>query len=162
MPLNLYDQQYYQQQVAYAQTTSEPIIEVDGRLQSSLPGQPRFPALADDTVLKPTLSWELQTDKPGAAPAEFSYITGGMNWGASYNVVAPTKGDVLELVGWVTLDNQSGKTFRDARIKLMAGEVNKIQPAAGIGYGVAGAMEAVDRAEFVPPMTQRTFDAYHL
>ncbi|HJY87299.1 MAG TPA: hypothetical protein VKE24_10725 [Candidatus Acidoferrales bacterium] len=118
--------------------------------------------MADDTVLKPTLSWELQTDKPGATVAEFSYVTGGMNWEASYNVVAPPKGNVLDLVGWVTLDNQSGKTFRDARIKLMAGEVNKIQPAAGIGYGVAGAMEAVDRAEFVPPVRQRTFDEYHL
>src|SRR5262249_42174648 len=136
--------------------------DVHGQLQFSLPGQPVFPALADDTVLKPTLSWELQTDKPGATVAEFSYVTGGMNWEASYNVVAPPKGNVLDLVGWVTLDNQSGKTFRDARIKLMAGEVNKIQPAAGIGYGVAGAMEAVDRAEFVPPVRQRTFDEYHL
>jgi len=158
-----YGQPYYQAQAAYVQSgADQPIIDVHGQLQFSLPGQPVFPALADDTVLKPTLSWELQTDKPGATVAEFSYVTGGMNWEASYNVVAPPKGNVLDLVGWVTLDNQSGKTFRDARIKLMAGDVNKIQPAAGIGYGVAGAMEAVDRAEFVPPMTQRTFDEYHL
>jgi len=67
-------------------------------------------------VLKPTLSWELQTDKPGATMAEFSYVTGGMNWEASYNAVAPPKGNALEIVGWVTVDNQSGRTFRDAQV----------------------------------------------
>ena len=124
-----YGQRYYQAQAAYVQQgAGQPVIEVNGKLQFSMPGQPIFPALADDTVLKPTLSWELDTDKPGKANAELSYVTGGMNWEASYNVVAPPKGSDLELLGWVTLDNQSGKTFRDARIKLMAGDVNKIQP----------------------------------
>jgi hypothetical protein len=119
----------YGQQPASPQNGSEePLIELSGKLQFSLPGLPVFPSLADDTVLKPTLSWELQTDKPGAATAEFSYVTGGIDWEASYNVIAPPKGSVLELVGWVTLHNQSGKTFPDARIKLMAGDVNKVQP----------------------------------
>jgi hypothetical protein len=161
---NAYGQQYYQQQASYVQSGGEqPVIEVNGKLEFSLPGQPVFPALADDTVLKPTLSWELQTDKPGATTAEFSYVTGGMNWEASYNAVAPLKGNVMELVGWVTLDNQSGKTFRDARVKLMAGDVNKVpspgfnrlelyaRGQAGIGAGQSG-----------PPVTEKAFDEYHL
>jgi hypothetical protein len=159
-----YGQQYYQQQAAYAQSGGDqPVIEVNGKLQFWLPGQPVFPALADDTVLKPTLSWELQTDKPGTTTAEFSYVSGGMNWEASYNVVAPPKSNVLELVGWVTLDNQSGRTFRDAHVKLMAGDVNKIQPARAmdmasggtLGFGMAG-------GQFGPPVTERAFDEYHL
>jgi hypothetical protein len=155
----------YGQQASPAQGGSEqPLIEVNGKLQFSLPGQPVFPALADDTILKPTLSWELQTDKPGPTSAEFSFVTGGMDWQASYNVVAPPKGNVLELVGWITLHNQSGKTFHDARVKLMAGDVNKVQPPgavstagraiyfqAGIGGGQSG-----------PPVTEKTFDEYHL
>ena len=60
--------------------------------------------------------------------AEFSYVTGQMTWNADYNLVAPEKGDQLDLVGWVTVNNQTGKTFDNARIKLMAGNVNKIQP----------------------------------
>jgi len=96
-----YGPQYAAQQAAVAQGSEQPVIEVNGKLQFSLPGQPLFPALADDTVLKPTLSWELLTDKPGAITAEFSYVTGGMNWEASYNVIAPPKSNVLELVGWV-------------------------------------------------------------
>jgi hypothetical protein len=161
---NAYGQQYYQQQAQYVQSGSEqPVIEVNGKLQFSLPGQPVFPTLADDTVLKPTLSWELQTDKPGAATAEFSYVTGGMNWEASYNAVAPPKGSVLELVGWVTLDNQSGRTFRDAHVKLMAGDVNEVQPPRPMGMVSAGAAAfGVGGGQFGPPVTEKAFDEYHL
>lgn len=155
----------YAQQTPSPQNGSEqPLIEVNGKLQFSLPGLPVFPSLADDTILKPTLSWELQTDKPGATNAEFSYVTGGMDWEASYNVVAPPKGTVLDLVGWVTLHNQSGKTFPDARIKLMAGDVNKVQPPQPYGYGRAsfsgGAVNGL--VGYGPPVTEKTFDEYHL
>lgn len=158
-----YGSQYYQQQAALAQNGSEqPVIEVNGRLQFWLPGQPVFPSLTDETILKPTLSWELQTDKAGPTQAEFSYVTGGMNWEASYNVVAPPKGTVLEMVGWVTLDNQSGKAFRDARIKLMAGDVNKVQPQPFVMYANAGMAAGVGGGQFGPPVTEKAFDEYHL
>lgn len=158
-----YGQRYEQTQMAFVQQgAGQPVIEVSGKLQFTLPGQPLFPALADDTVLKPTLSWELETDKLGKTMAELSYVTGGMNWEASYNVVAPTKGTDLELVGWVTLDNQSGKTFRDARIKLMAGDVNKIHPnvAYNAKSAVAYSVDGVVRAG--PEVTEKAFDEYHL
>ena len=57
--------------------SEQPIIEVNGKLQFTLPGTPLFPDLGDDTVLKPTLNWLLQSDKPGKFDAEVSYITGG-------------------------------------------------------------------------------------
>ena len=158
-----YGPQYAAQQAAVAQGSEQPVIEVNGKLQFSLPGQPLFPALADDTVLKPTLSWELLTDKPGTTSAEFSYVTGGMNWEASYNVIAPPKSNVLELVGWVTLDNQSGKTFHDARVKLMAGDVNKVPPPGAAVFGSAGMVQAgIGGGQFGPPVTEKTFDEYHL
>ena len=158
-----YGQQYAEQQASLAQASEQPIIEVGGKLQFSLPGQPLFPALADDTVLKPTLSWDLLTDKAGATSAEFSYVTGGMNWEASYNVIGPPKSNVLELVGWVTLDNQSGRTFRDAHLKLMAGDVNKLLPAAAQYFVRSGMVQAgVGGGQFGPPVTEKTFDEYHL
>jgi len=161
---NAYGQQYEQQQAALAQGgRQQPVIEVNGKLQFSLPGQPLFPALADDTVLKPTLSWEVRTDKPGTTAAEFSYVTGGMNWEASYNVVAPNKSNVLEIVGWVTLDNQSGKTFRDALVKLMAGDVNKVQPPAPMAMVMAGSAGfGIGGGQFGPPVKEKAFDEYHL
>src|SRR5208282_165378 len=157
-----YGGDYAAQQYGYAQGgAGQPIIEVDGKLQFALPGMPMFPALADDTILKPTLDWQIETDKPGQAPAELSYVTGGMTWQADYNIVAPEIGDVLEVVGWVTLDNQSGKSFPGARIKLMAGDVNKIR-GGGVGGAPRAAMMQDNRAMEGPAVTERKFDEYHL
>ena len=160
---NSYDQQYYQQQQAYANYgAGEAIIEMDGKLHFGLPGQPVFPALTNETILKPTLSWLLQGDHPGTTNAEFSYVTGGMSWHADYNVVAPENGNMLDMVGWVTLDNQTGKTFPNARIKLMAGDVNKLQPQGGFSMNGNFAMRVEAAAAPVPAVTERTFDEYHL
>ncbi len=156
-----YGQQYQYQQYAAAQS-SQPLVEINGELQFGLPGQPIFPALGDDSILKPTLSWQLATDKPGAVNAELSYITGGMRWDADYNVVAPENGEVLELVGWVTIDNQSGKRFDNARIRLMAGDVNKIQRADVYDAFQFKAMNAAAAEAIAPAVTERNFDEYHL
>lgn len=154
-------QPYYGQQAPGPQGVRQPIIEVEGKLRFNLPGTPLFPPLSDDTILKPTLNWVIEADKPGKTEAEFSYVTGWMNWEANYNLVAPEAGDALDVVGWVTIRNQSGKTFDDARIKLMAGEVSKIQPgytdmifsrAGAVGGGVGG----------IPPVTEKPFEEYHL
>ena len=118
-----------------AASAQQPIIEVDGKLQFTLPGQPLFPDLGDDTVLKPAFNWLLQSDKPGKFDAEVGYVTGGFDWSASYNLVSPEKGDIVDFVGWITMNNNSGKTFENAKIKLMAGDVNKIQPPAAYGDG---------------------------
>ena len=164
--LQRYDSQYYQQQMAYANGntgTGEPVIEVDGKLRFSLPGQPLFPALADDTILKPTLDWKIQSAAPAKLDAELAYITGGMTWTADYSVGAPEQGDQIDLIGLVTMDNQSGKTFTDARIKLMAGDVNKVQPENGMMnrrvFAVSG---MISDLKSLPGVTEKTFDEYHL
>jgi len=158
--MNRYGQQYYQNQLIGA--SEQPVIEVDGQLRFSLPGTPIFPNLTDESILKPRLEWALATDKGGKFAAEFSYVTGGMTWLADYNIVAPEKGDLVDIVGWVTMDNQTGKTFENARIKLMAGDVNKIQPAAMNGRLLAQATGAgIGGGVFNPPVTEKTFDEYH-
>ena len=138
-----------------------PIIEVNGKLQFTMPGSPIFPDLGDDTVLKPAFNWLLQSDKAGAFDAEVGYVTGGFDWSASYNLVSPEKGDLVDLVGWITMNNISGKTFENAKIKLLAGDVNKIQPmnrpmmmrAIG-GFGGGGVA--------APVVTEKSFDEFHL
>ncbi|HEY6768262.1 MAG TPA: DUF4139 domain-containing protein [Candidatus Sulfotelmatobacter sp.] len=157
--MNLYGQQYYQQQISAG--SEQPIIEVNNQLRFSLPGPPVFPALTDDSILKPRLEWQLSSDKAGKFPAELSYITGGMTWQADYNIVAPEKGDLVDIVGWVTMDNQTGKTFENARIKLMAGDVNKIQGAVMAGPS-SKAYAMTDAISVGPPVTEKAFDEYHL
>ena len=144
----------------------QPIIEVNGKLQFSLPGQPLFPDLGSDTILKPAFNWLLQSDKPGKFDAEVGYVTGGFDWSASYNLVSPEKGDFCDLVGWITMNNNSGKTFENAKIKLMAGDVNKIQPPApmaapgGVRMKVMDAMVAEQAV--APVVTEKAFDEFHL
>jgi hypothetical protein len=140
----------------------QPLIEVEGQLRFGLPGIPLFPSLTGDTILKPTLNWLIRTDKPGRGEAELSYVTEGMSWQADYNLIAPEKGDVLDLVGWVTIDNHTGHVFENARLKLLAGDVNKIQPNdyRQFEYAAKAAMARDEAA--APAVTERTFDEYHM
>jgi hypothetical protein len=140
----------------------EPIIEVAGQLRFGLPGTPIFPDLTAESILKPRLEWLLATDKAGKFSAELSYVTGGMSWQADYNIIAPEKGDVVDIVGWVTMDNRTGRTFENARIKLMAGDVNKIQPAMARTYAMHGSIGAAAALDMGPPVTEKSFDEYHL
>jgi len=159
--LQRYGQQNSATQMSLAQGAGgQPIIEVTGKLRFSLPGIPFFPSLADDTILKPTLVWQIESGQPGKFDAELSYVTGGMSWLADYNVVAPEQGDILEIVGWVTIDNQSGKTFENTRIKLMAGDVSKIQPQAAPRFEFKSASGGMIGGQ--PPVSEKSFDAYHL
>jgi hypothetical protein len=160
IPSTYYAQNY--QQPSFTQS----IIEVDGVLRFGLPGQPLFPALPGDTILKPTLSWLLQTNDPGKFDAEISYVAGGMSWQADYNIVVSdnpkSKTDLLDMVGWITMRNQSGKTFENANIKLMAGDVNKIQPGT-LANRAYGAMKmAMDEAAAAPVVREKSFDEFHL
>ena len=159
-----YGQQYMYAQMAYAapQGGGQPIVEVDGKIQFGLPGKPIFDALDPKAFLKPTLLWRLWADKAGKHDAEFSYLTGGMRWEASYNAVAPEKGDTFDIIGWVTLENESGMDFENASVKLMAGDVARAQPAgmrAIYAFDSAGMLQGTAPPA---PVTERTFEEYHL
>jgi hypothetical protein len=150
-------------------TNNQPLIEVNGLMQFQLPGTPLFPASTDGLLLKPTLRWQIDAPKPAHLSAELAYITRGMSWQATYNVVAPESKDVtgpehVDLLGWVTIQNNSGTEFPEARIKLMAGDVAKLRnmnSRGGMaGYAAGAAMDSVYAAP--PPVTQQAFDDFHL
>jgi hypothetical protein len=135
----------------------EPIIEVDGHLVFDLPGRPLFPALEGDNVLKPTLGWKIQAAADAKFDAELAYLSDGFSWEASYNVVQPEQGDEVDLTGWVTMTNASGTAFTGAKVKLMAGDVQRTssvqweQPQIPQNFGRAPA-----------PVSEKSFDEYHL
>jgi hypothetical protein len=159
IPSSYYAQNYQQP------ASTQPIIEVDGVLHFGLPGQPLFPALSADSILKPTLSWLLQTPSPGKFDAEISYVSSGMNWQADYNLVVSdksnAKADILDMIGWITMRNQSGKTFENARIKLLAGDVSKLQENAMTGQQIYAMAKAADMAS-PPVVREKSFDEFHL
>jgi hypothetical protein len=146
--------------------SGEPLIEVNGKMQFQLPGLPLFPASTDGLLLKPTLRWQIFSNSAAHFPAELSYLTHGFNWNATYNVVATveeasTSGDEsMDIVGWVTISNNSGTDFTDAKLKLMAGNVAIAQSQRKTQMGfVMAARIAEDQAAAV---TQKSFDDFHL
>jgi hypothetical protein len=136
---------------------STPVLEIDGKIRFGLPGQPLFPSLGDDTVLKPRLVWTIDTPQPVKTSARVAYITGGLDWQASYNLVSPEQGDTIDLVGWITMENNSGRDFQNASVKLMAGDVNKIAPPTRMRE-----MLAMPMADAAPAVTEKAFDEFHL
>jgi hypothetical protein len=103
----------------------------------------------------------LQSDSAGKVDAEVGYVTGGFDWSASYNLVSPEKGDYADLVAWITMKNESGKTFENAKIQLMAGDVNKIQPMQNRAFRMAMPMGA-SAFESSQAVTEKAFDEFHL
>jgi hypothetical protein len=126
-----------------------------------------FPASTDGLLLKPTLRWQIEASKPAHLAAELAYITHGMSWQATYNVVAPEAKDVtspehVDLFGWVTMQNNSGTDFSEARIKLMAGDVAKIQNMSP-RYSMNQTVTIADASAYAgPSVTQQVFDDFHL
>src|ERR1700761_3950718 len=102
----------------------QPLIEVNGKMQFRLPGTPLFPVQTDGLLLKPTLSWRIDARQEAKIPAELDYITHGLQWHATYNVIVPQSSDTTtqeaaDLLGWVTIENTSGAEFPQATIELM-------------------------------------------
>src|SRR3984893_15579880 len=119
----------------------------------------RFPDLPKNLVATPTLVWDLENRESGSQNIEASYLTAGMNWKADYVLLVnadDTKGD---LQGWVTLTNASGATFEDARLQLVAGDVNRVSEQRN--YARAGAMARKEMASDSNFKEQGFFE-YHM
>jgi hypothetical protein len=142
------------------QMNLEPIVEVEGQMMTRLPGEPLFPSLGDDSILEPTLSWKLFSSEAASFDAQLSYLTAGMSWKSDYNLVLPEEGDVVTLTGWVSIENNTGTSFEDAKIKLIAGDVNKEKDQGRQDQMVYARAMAV--AEAAPEVETKKFDEFHM
>lgn len=84
-----------------------------------------FPELPEGLITKPTLMWQIDNDKAGSHLTEVSYLTNGITWNADYVVVIDKDDKNIDLSGWVTIDNKSGVAYKDAGLKLIAGDVHR-------------------------------------
>jgi hypothetical protein len=112
------------------------IAEVNGKIEIAPAGRLVLPALPEGLVLKPRLQWIVSSDREGNHRSEVSYLAGGLSWSADYVVLLDRDDSRLDLTGWVTLTNNSGTYFRNAGLKLVAGDVNVVQNQ------IAGMMKA--------------------
>ena len=138
---------------------SDIILQSDGGVIIIRPDDIRdiqFPALPEGLITRPTLRWLVFSSLSGEQDVELTYLTGGINWSADYNILLNTNNSALDVNGWVTLNNNSGTSYADAQLKLIAGDVNRApQPEEfymmedqAMSRGAVAPEAAVEQREF--------------
>jgi hypothetical protein len=136
------------------------VLKYADRVETSLPANARivYPDVPQTLRDRPTLVVDLDSSKGGTQRVELSYLTGGLSWQADY--VATLAGDekTLDLAGWVTLTNQSGAAYENAKLQLVAGDVNRVRES----LRKIVPMGALNAAAAPAPMTPENLFEYHL
>src|SRR5688572_27079070 len=139
----------------------------DGSIYS-LPGYTsvKFPDLPGGLNTRPTLVWDVQAPRGGSHDTRVTYQTGGITWWADYNLIfnegADANSGVLDLSAWVSIINQSGATFSDAKLKLIAGDVQRVQPEMQDRMFRREVMMAAAEAPAAAGFVQKDFFEFHL
>ena len=118
-----------------------------------------FPDLPENLYSKPTLVWLLDNRRAGEQTVEASYLTNQVNWSADYVLTVHSDQKAADLNGWVTVVNQSGASFHNAQLQLVAGELNRVTPSRGMVMREM-AMKAAPAA--APQFAQEAISEYHL
>ncbi|HYQ03851.1 MAG TPA: DUF4139 domain-containing protein [Polyangiaceae bacterium] len=135
-----------------------PVLKFNNEITFGYPARLAFPQVPDNLIAKPTLVW-LVDSAAAKQTVEVTYLTQNLNWSADYVLVvddAEKKGD---LNGWVTLVNQSGTSYKNAELKLVAGDVNRVERQVarpGIAYAAKAAPAAA------PGFQEQALFEYHL
>jgi len=135
------------------------VLKIGDRIETGIPGRIVFDRVPDNLRDRPTLVMSLENRHSGPQQMELSYLTGGLSWQADYVAELDGNDGMLDLNGWVTLTNQSGASYRNARLQLVAGDVNRVRDelryAAKHARGVAAEAPA-------SAMSQESLFEYHL
>ncbi len=142
-------------------STNGPVYDINGQIYMGHHGNIVLPSLPENLVSKPTLVWLLRNQTTAPQRIEASYLTGGITWKADYVMVLNAADDRADLSGWVTIDNKSGATYKDASLKLVAGDVHRAQDRDRLGR----AMEVASKLAGAEPsrgFISEGFFEYHL
>ncbi len=134
-----------------------PVYDIGGEITYSFPGRVSFPGVPENLMSKPTLVWLLDS-KRAKQRVEVTYLTRNMTWKADYVFVINEKDTRGDLTGWVTLNNRSGAAYEGARLKLVAGDVQRVAEREGRRRPML--QSGADRSE--AQFTQESFFEYHL
>ncbi|MBN2283713.1 MAG: DUF4139 domain-containing protein [Deltaproteobacteria bacterium] len=133
------------------------IYRIDGEIYLGHPGFKVLPELPENLIAKPTLTWLYENTKQSPCALEVSYLTGNISWEADYIMVLNEDDRKADLSGWVTIDNRSGAGYREATLKLIAGEIHR---AEEVGRDRAVLAEMVAKA--APQFEEKAFFEYHI
>ena len=138
-----------------------PIFRIGDGITFGHPGRIVFPGVPQDLISKPTLVWLIENDREEAQEVEASYLTNGINWRADYVATLNEKDDRADLAGWVTIDNKSGAAYREAKIKLVAGDVNRVKEEKQYRDKMLAFAEGAARPA-APQFKEESFFEYHI
>ncbi len=137
-----------------------PIWEIGGEIVTGMRAESiKFPELPDNLYSRPTLIWTLDNTGGTRHRVEASYLAGKLSWNADYVLTVARDDKAADLDGWVTVVNGSGTSFRNARLQLVAGDLNRVRQQIGKMALMDAAREVAAAA---PAMTQESFSDYHL
>jgi hypothetical protein len=134
------------------------IFQIGDKISIGHPGRLLLSKIPENLIPQPTLVWTLENKLSKPQRLEASYLTSGINWKADYVAVLNKSDTLTDLTGWVTIDNRSGATYQNALLKLVAGDINRVQGEMRMDYGrpMAAAKEAS------PQFKEESFFEYHL
>ncbi len=134
------------------------VLQIGDRIETQAPGRIVFAEVPPNLRSRPTLVTKISSDTAGKLPVELDYLTGGLSWAADYVAELAPDEHSIELKGWVTLTNTSGTSYRNAKLQLVAGDVNRVRQQM-----VAGAGTAMPMSQAAPaPMAEQALFEYHL
>ncbi len=137
------------------------VLKIGDRIETGVPGRLVFDDVPANLRDRPTLVMALHNSGPTQQSVELSYLTGGLAWRADYVVELNAADDSLDVSGWVTLTNTSGAAYRNARLQLVAGDVNQVAPEMAMrNRAVLMAAPAMAKADV--GMAEETLLEYHL
>lgn len=119
----------------------------------------KFPRLPEGLITRPTLFWVYNSDYTGKLDGRVGYQTTGMNWAAEYVGVLSGDEKNLDLSGWASINNISGKTFAEATLRLIAGDIHRAEKRAPVR---AGRAMALDESAGYAGFEEKAFFEYHL
>lgn len=134
------------------------ILRYADRIETGLVGHLAFPDLPPDLRDQPSLVLHLEAAQAGAGTFELSYLTGGLGWRTDYVADLSADGQLMDLNGWVTLTNQSGVAYRQAKVQLVAGEVHQV----ALDTGVIFCDESPQPCPMGATPEEESLDEYHL
>ena len=139
-----------------------PIFRIGDEITYGHPGRIIFPGVPDNLMAKPTLVWLAENNLLNGQKVEASYLTNGINWRSDYVVTLNDRDDRADLSGWVTIDNKSGATFRNAKLKLVAGDVNRAKDEADYERTMLRAAKMALADAPAPQFKEESFFEYHI
>ena len=103
------------------------VAEISGKIELNPDGRLILPSLPEGLIVKPRLEWLVTSTRAGEHRTEISYLAGQLSWTCDYIALLAPDEAHLDLTGWVTLTNNSGTSFKNAGLKLLAGDVNLVR-----------------------------------